>query len=225
MRSPSHKEEHYPLTFSSVFREMLSINHTSSATTDTIELTDCAIENSHTIRLMLDMMYATPIERPPDSYLPYLVPAVELMKKYDCDTGLELLRRNLRIWAADIRIPAKIDIFSAAAHLNDIDTCCLAIYRGGNLKRGTSGKVNAYGANLNLDLGMTNANNFDLAGMSQGELERMPKKYILALLRATKGVDLASLGSQPEWFNIAESFRSFVGTGTSRRRPPPYCQH
>lgn len=203
---------------SSVFREMLGIGRVGYTSTQSspLELTDDTFENSHTVRIMLDAIYAVRVDKPLDGYMPYLVPAVQLMKKYECNTGLENLRLNLRIWGADVKITAKFDIFAAAAHLEDVDTCCLTIHRGGSLRSSTPGKLTAWGNTADLNVSVTTTNTFDVAGWSQAELDRMPKKYTLALLRATKGYDLALVGDVHGWYNISEAFRAFVTTSESK---------
>jgi hypothetical protein len=212
LTSPSNAGAAVGLTISEVLQGMLSpgIGAYAGTQTSPLELTDLVYENSLSIRLMLDMIYGVRIDVPALETLPFLVPAVLIMKKYECDVPLEALRLNLRIWAADIKIISKIDIFAAAAHLNDIDTCCLAIHRGGNLSYASSGKVVLNASNMDVDQVTSGVNQFDPAGWTRAQAERVPMKYMLAWIRVIKGWELATLTTQPQWFELAQSLRGVI---------------
>jgi len=185
---------------------MLTLCNTPSAP---IELSDSTIEISSVIRLMLDLIHGKPFVDPPSDCMPHLVSVALVLKKYECSGAIEYYKLVLRSWAANICVNPKLDIFCAAAHMDDIETCVLAIARGGSY--GASSSAIIKNVNLtslhNLDLPIKSCSPFDLSAMSFEQQEKMPGRHRLALMRATRG---DPLDHSSNWQTLSQSFKSIL---------------
>jgi hypothetical protein len=140
----------------------------------TLSLSDSSIESGEAVKAFLDLVYGQSIPIPSDGRVGHL----RMIQKYDCVNA-----RRLVLYAYESMLlkssVSPIFVFQAAAILNSISTCALAIRNPRPLQWAvpTPGKRTK-------ERHMETHSTFDLRAMSFEMLETIPPKYSAALLRA-----------------------------------------
>ena len=104
-----------------------------------------------------------------------------LLRKYDCEAGLNLWRLALRSWSINPDAHAAA-VFTAAASLDEVETCghcirtCTLIWEED--PRDVDDGHDA------LSLATTGADFFDFAQAGTADFEALPYRYVVAVLRA-----------------------------------------
>ena len=189
---------------SPVFQGMLSVGRYARKATpvQSIELTD-ALENAAVLRIVLDLMHTKPLVEPPAAWLPLLVPVVQVLKKYDCTRTMAYYSLVLRTWAANIQVLDKLEIFSAAAHVDDVETCMLAIARGGSHNDHRQA-ISTHHRDLSVPAPGNSP--FDMSARSVDELWQIPEAYKLALMR----IQRAQGASAMHWATASQTFKDVI---------------
>lgn len=183
---------------------MLSVGRYARNTTpvQSIELTD-ALENAAVLRIVLDLMHTKPLVEPPAAWLPLLVPVVQVLKKYDCTRTMAHYSLVLRTWGANLQILDKLEIFSAAAHMDDVETCVLAIARGGS-HNDRRQAISTHHCDLSVPAPGNSP--FDMSARTVDELWRIPEAYKLALMR----IQRAQGASAMHWATASQTFKDVI---------------
>lgn len=218
-RPSSNRVDAYPS--SPIFRNM--IRDCSSLEAQEIHFTDDNLERSAVLRPFLDMACDGPIPNIDILSVGIVLDLINLAKKYECGTGLRILRLCIRQVQPDFGHFLGGNCFHKfvfACNLDDLDTAARLL----PLAAGQSWPIDAGpGLDTHLVRSVPGASMLDPASLSTIWIDRLPRKYFLALLRASRhGIkpspplfdqqrraNLASSPSSP-WPAIVSDFKAVV---------------
>jgi len=150
----------------------------------------------------------------PDSHpTPYLSIGT-LLRKYDWGAGLHWWRLALRAWSTNPNAH-QVVVFTAAANLDEVGTCghCIRTYT--SVWKGMPEHADCNQDALSLCT--PDANCFDFAQAGIQELENIPFRYILAVLRAwavkgpTESMDVREVRNR-----VADEFERLVKSSAAK---------
>lgn len=167
---------------SAVFKDM-SAMPSNGASTSILALSDSDIETGPSVEGLLDLIYGLPVPGARQIHTGTL----KMIQKYDCASA-----RRLVLYAFESELLTtrrySIRIFRAAAILNSVQTCQLAIRN----ENGASWASGAKGCSGLLEGALAEHPTFDLRAIPLDLLESIPIRFSAALQRARLMVELES---------------------------------
>ena len=198
------------LTRSSVLYNMLAVVRQDHATEDLV-LTDAEYETHDPVRAFVDFITHSrlePFRARDDRWIQtkQLAHLLLLLKKYDCETALVVLRSHLKPLIRHGWLHTT-EIFQAAARIDDMDMLHDVIRYNGDKKWGSSVEAGDRRlADLRLDYAIPGTSVLDIGGSPVGAFEQVPREYKEALLRAYAVRRYRGKAWEGGWGGVAYAF-------------------
>jgi hypothetical protein len=130
---------------------------------------------------------------------------IQLARKYECSSALNTLHHAIRDWVSFGDSPEMVFILAAA--LNDIEACSMLIRLHGAEETGDQDEEDP-DPDLDCDIP---GHRFEIATWPAWMAERVPFRYMFALMRAERKVKPVT-GTTPavRWESISKRFRELL---------------